>query len=80
VAHLLNVIGKDAQELYETFTLTDDDCKDVTKVLEVFETRCVPVSNVIYERYMFNKHTQEAGESVDLHYSSYQTCRSLSIW
>jgi len=63
VAHLLNVIGKDTQELYET--LTDKDRKNVTKVLEAFETRCVPVSNVIYERYIFNTHTQEAGESVD---------------
>ena len=32
VTHLLNVIGKDAQDLYKTFTLSDDDRKDVTKV------------------------------------------------
>ena len=65
VAHLLNVIGRDTQELFETFNLSADDLKDVTKVLKVFETRCVPVSNVIYERYMFNKRIQEAGESVE---------------
>ena len=32
VAHLLNVIGKDAQELYETFTLSEGDKKDINKV------------------------------------------------
>ena len=38
VAYLLNVIGKDAQDLYETFTLSDDDRKDIVKVLEAFES------------------------------------------
>ena len=33
VAHLLNIIGKDAQDLYETFTLSEDGRKDITKVL-----------------------------------------------
>ena len=45
MAHLLNVVGKDGQELYETFTLSEEDSKSITKV---FEARCVPVANVIY--------------------------------
>ena len=65
VAHFLNVVGKDGQELYETFTLLEEDSKNITKVLEAFEARCVPMANVIYERYMFNKCTQDVGESVD---------------
>ena len=67
VAHLLNVIGKDAQDLYETFTLSADDKKDITKVLAAFEARCVPETNVIYKRYMFNRRVQEPGETID-HY------------
>jgi len=59
VAHLLNVIGKEGQEMFETFDLPDDD---ITKVLQEFETRCSPVTHVIYERYIFNKRTQEPGE------------------
>lgn len=55
VAHLLNVIGKDAQELYETFTLSDDDRESIDTVLEAFQSQCVPETNVIYERYMFNR-------------------------
>ena len=67
VAHLLNVIGKEGQDMFDTFNLNDEDCVDVAKVLQEFETRCLPVSNVIFERYVLNKRVQEAGESLD-HY------------
>ena len=30
---LLNIIGKEVQDLYETFTLTEDDRKDITTVI-----------------------------------------------
>ena len=36
-------------------------------MLQEFETRCLPVSNVIYERYVLNKRAQEACKSLD-HY------------
>ena len=48
VAHLLNVIGKDGQDMFDTFSLEGDDRKDIEKVLQEFETRCTPVTNVIY--------------------------------
>ena len=67
VAHLLNVIGKEGQDMFETFTLSEADQKDIKKVLDEFQARCAPVTNVIYERYLFNKRIQEAGESLD-HY------------
>ena len=67
VAHLLNVIGKEGQEMFETFSLSDTDCADIAKVLEEFEARCTSVTHVIYERYIFNKRVQEPGESLD-HY------------
>ena len=67
VAHLLNVIGKDGQDMYETFSLSDTDRTDITKVLREFEARCIPVTNVIYERYILNKRIQEPGETLD-HY------------
>ena len=55
VAHLLNVIGKDGQDMLDTFSLTETDQKDIAKVLQEFETRCTSVTNVIYKRYVFNK-------------------------
>ena len=67
VAHLLNVIGKEGQDMFDTFNLNDEDCVNVAKALQEFENRCLPVSNVIYERYVLNKRVQEAGESLD-HY------------
>lgn len=67
VAHLLNVIGTEGEDMFKTFNLLEMNCNDISKVLQEFETRCAPVTNVIYERYVFNKRTQEQGESLD-HY------------
>ena len=51
----------------KTFNLSEEDQKKIDRVLDMFEPRCVPVRNIIYECYMFNKRVQEPGESVD-HY------------
>ena len=37
VAHLLNVIGKDSQDMFDRFSLSETDRKDIAKVLQVFE-------------------------------------------
>jgi len=50
VAHLLNVIGKDGQDMFDMFSLTAEDQQDIGKVLQEFVTRCTPITNVIYER------------------------------
>lgn len=34
VAHILNVIGKEGQEMFETFSLSDTDHGDIDRVLE----------------------------------------------
>ena len=39
----LDVLWNCSQELYETFTLSEEDSKNITKVLEAFEARCVPM-------------------------------------
>ena len=67
VAHLLNVIEREGQHMFDTFNLSEEDSADITKVLREFEGRCLPISNVIYERYVFNPGAQEVGESLD-HY------------
>ena len=51
--------------MFDTFSLEGDDRKDIEKVLQEFETRCTPVTNVIYERYIFNKRAQQPGEALD---------------
>ena len=55
VSYLLNLIGIEGQDIFETFNLSETDRNDISKVLQEFETRFAPVTNVIYERYVFNK-------------------------
>ena len=56
VASLLNVIGKEGMDMYETFQWQNSsDALKIDKVLEKFEERCVPVRNETYERYIFFK-------------------------
>ena len=66
VCSLLNVIGKDGVDMYETFhwDAEGDDFK-IDKVLEKFEERCVPARNETYERYIFFKREQSSSESLD---------------
>ena len=66
VASLLNVIGKEGMDTYETFQWErSSDALKIDKVLEKFEERCVPVRNETYERYIFFKREQFSDESLD---------------
>ena len=66
VASLLNVIGKEGMDMYETFQWENSSyALKVDKVLEKFEERCVPVRNETYERYIFFKREQLSDESLD---------------
>ena len=66
VAALLNVIGRDALDMYETFQWdAEGDNFKIAKVLEKFEQRCVLARNEIFERYNFFKRNQNNGESLD---------------
>ena len=63
----MHIFGKESQDMFETLTLSETDHSNILKVLEEFETRCAPVTNMIYERYVFNKRAQEQEEFLD-HY------------
>ena len=66
VASLLNVIGKEGMDMYETFQWgNSSDALKIDKVLEKFEERCVPARNETYERYVFFKREQWSNESLD---------------
>jgi len=67
VATLLTVIGEEAREVFSTFTDWDhegDDAK-IQPVLAKFEQYCQPRKNIPFERYRFNRRTQEPGETYD---------------
>ena len=69
VATLLTVIGEEAREVFSTFTnwnASGDEAK-IEPVMTRFAEYCQPRKNVPFERYRFNRRTQEPGESYD-HY------------
>ena len=77
VATLLTVIGEDGREVFSTFRdwAQDGDDRRILPVLRKFAEYCQPRKNVPFERYKFNKRTQESGES----YEQYKTTlRKLS--
>ncbi|XP_029055276.2 uncharacterized protein K02A2.6-like, partial [Osmia bicornis bicornis] len=65
VAILLNLIGEEAVELFNTFTLTEQQKKVTQNVIDAFEAYCMPKKNVVYERYLFNNRNQKEGEKFE---------------
>ncbi len=64
VALLLTVAGPQAIEVFNTFTLVDDEDKDdLDTVLELFDDYCTPRKNEVYERYVFHSCVHKQGES-----------------
>ena len=64
-AILLNLVGEGGLELFNSFKISEEEKKDVTKVREAFEGFCTPNVNEVYERYKFNRRIQKVGESFD---------------
>ncbi|XP_022809511.1 uncharacterized protein LOC111346488 [Stylophora pistillata] len=67
VATLLTVIGEEARDVYSTFTdwTEEGDENKIAPVLTKFAEYCQPRKNVPFERYRFNRRSQEAGETYD---------------
>ena len=67
VATLLTVVGEEAREVFSTFSNWEHDGDEgkIGPVLEKFEKYCQPRKHVPFERYRFNRGTQEAGETYD---------------
>ncbi|KAL9963770.1 hypothetical protein ACROYT_G027310 [Oculina patagonica] len=64
VASLLNVIGKEGMDMYDTFQWANaSNALKIDKILKKFEERCVPARNETYERYVFFKREQLSKES-----------------
>jgi len=52
-------------DVFCTFELSDTNRKDIDKVIEAFRAYYIGTVNVTYERYLFNKQSQESGERFD---------------
>ena len=65
-AIFLACVGTDAYQRFQTMDFEDDsDRQDIEKVIAAFTKFCVGEVNITYERYLFNKRTQNLGESFD---------------
>lgn len=65
-AILLNLIGDEAVELFNTLTV--DDRNDYVKVLKAFSDHCDSETNEVYERFVFYSRNQKEGEPFDKFY------------
>ncbi|XP_031328603.1 uncharacterized protein LOC116159695 [Photinus pyralis] len=65
LAVLLNLVGNDGLDLYNSFTLTEAERKSLKSVLKKFAEYCSPKKNVIFERYRFNSIVQKEGQTFD---------------
>ena len=66
VATLLTIIGEDARDVYSTFNWdVEGDNAKIAPVLQKFAEYCQPRKNVPFERYRFNRRSQEPGETYD---------------
>jgi len=65
VATLVYCMGSEAENVYETFDLSDDDQKNVLRVSEKFDDHFVPKRNIIHERAAFSQRVQKHDETVE---------------
>jgi transposase InsO family protein len=66
VATLLTIIGEDARDVYSTLNWdVEGDNAKIAPVLQKFAEYCQPRKNVPFERYRFNRRSQEPGETYD---------------
>lgn len=65
VSTLIYSMGDFADDIFESFKLTDDQKKDYAVVKEKFNQHFTRKKNVMYERAKFNSRKQERGEPVD---------------
>ena len=66
VAILVHTMGEQAIEIYRTFVFENPADKDkLTAVQDKFESYFTPKTNVVLERFNFNKATQSEGEQIE---------------
>ena len=66
VATFITCIGQEALKAHNGLPFkTDEEKKDITKILELWGEYCNGKTNIIYERYKFNNRQQKADERID---------------
>ena len=73
VNSLIYSMGPEADEIFASFDLSEENRKKYAKVKEKFDNHFIVRRNVIFERAKFNKRKQEEGETVDSFVTSLYT-------
>ncbi|KAE9544230.1 hypothetical protein AGLY_001409 [Aphis glycines] len=71
IAILLNIMGDQGIELYNTFNLSAT--VNVNEVIEQFEKYCNPHKNIVYERFKFFNAKQKPGQTIEEYIIELQT-------
>lgn len=61
-SYLLIWVGERGRDIYDTWTLTDDERKVLNTYYERYEAYVMPKSNIIFARYKFHEKVQGANE------------------
>lgn len=70
VAAFITCIGQKALSIHIGLPFqTPNEKKDMAKIIELCESYCLVKTNIIYERYVFNKNNQQEGETVETYAS-----------
>ncbi|KAJ8023030.1 hypothetical protein HOLleu_38095 [Holothuria leucospilota] len=73
-AVFLHCIGPVGVKIYNSLTFADDeDENDIKIIMTKLDTYFIGESNETYERYVFNKRDQQAGETVDAYVANLRT-------
>ena len=66
MATFITCIGHEALKIHNGLPFkTEDEKKDITKILELWNEYCSGKTNIIYERYKFNNRAKNSDESID---------------
>ncbi|GFT56858.1 transposon Ty3-G Gag-Pol polyprotein [Nephila pilipes] len=76
-AILLNLLGSEGLEIYNTFKFESPESKaNYSEVLQKFEDYCSPRQNVVYERYKFFSCVQLEGQTIESYVTLLKTLAS----
>lgn len=71
IAILLNLIGDEGVNIFNTFKFEDDEKKESYKdIILEFEKYCEPHKNIVFERFKFFSCNQVEGQSIDSYVTS----------
>ncbi|XP_072401082.1 uncharacterized protein [Diabrotica undecimpunctata] len=65
IAIFLNLAGEEAQDIFKTFKLSDEERKQYNVVINAFKTYCSPLKNETNDRFLFFTRVQEEDEEFD---------------